>query len=264
MEKEYYINIQWWMVQNLKLTGNELLTYAIVYGFSQDGESKFLGGSKFVSYALGVSRPTAIKALDSLTKKGLIIKSQDKINDVAFNRYKVSLQAIKNLYIPYKESLQGGYKESLQGGYKESLHSNKYKEINNKNNKGIYKQVADLFNETCVSFPKVTALSDKRKKAIHARLATYTVEDFKRCFEMAEQSDFLKGKNNRDWSANFDWIIKDANFAKILDGNYQSRSQKPQQQETPTQEKPKIEDLYDENGNFDVETYNKYYGFGEG
>ena len=43
MEKEYYIHIQWWMAQRLKLSGNELLTYAIVYGFSQDGESAFLG-----------------------------------------------------------------------------------------------------------------------------------------------------------------------------------------------------------------------------
>lgn len=83
-----------------------------------------------------------------------------------------------------------------------------------------YKKVVDLYNETCVSFPKVTALSDRRKKAIHARLNTYSFDDFKKCFEMAEQSDFLKGKNNRDWQANFDWMIKDANMAKILDGNY--------------------------------------------
>ena len=132
MEKEYYIHIQWWMAQRLKLSGNELLTYAIVYGFSQDGESAFLGSSKYVSYALRVSRPTAIKALDSLTSKGLIIKTQEKINDVVFNRYKANLQVIKDFDRPYKESLQGGSKESLQGGYKETLHSNKYKELNNK------------------------------------------------------------------------------------------------------------------------------------
>lgn len=132
MEKEYYIHIQWWMAQRLKLSGNELLTYAIVYGFSQDGESAFLGSSKYVSYALRVSRPTAIKALDSLTSKGLIIKTQEKINDVVFNRYKANLQVIKDFDRPYKESLQWGYKESLQGGYKETLHSNKYKELNNK------------------------------------------------------------------------------------------------------------------------------------
>nr|DAP70405.1 MAG TPA: helix-turn-helix domain protein [Caudoviricetes sp.] len=132
MEKEYYINIQWWMAQRLKLSGNELLTYAIVYGFSQDGESTFLGSSKYVSYALRVSRPTAIKCLDSLTSKGLIIKTQEKINDIVFNRYKANLQIIKNFDRPYKETLQGDSKETLQGGSKETLHSNNYKELNNK------------------------------------------------------------------------------------------------------------------------------------
>ena len=43
---------------------------------------------------------------------------------------------------------------------------------------------------------------------------------FKEVFEKVEASDFLKGKNNRDWVATFDWIIKDSNMAKILDGNY--------------------------------------------
>ena len=67
-----------------------------------------------------------------MTSKGLIIKTQEKINDVVFNRYKANLQVIKDFDRPYKESLQGGSNESLQGGYKETLHSNKYKELNNK------------------------------------------------------------------------------------------------------------------------------------
>lgn len=83
-----------------------------------------------------------------------------------------------------------------------------------------YQLIADLYNETCVSFPKVTTLSEARKKAIKARLNTYTVEDFKKLFEMAEASNFLKGGNARNWTANFDWLLKDANMAKVLDGNY--------------------------------------------
>lgn len=62
------------------------------------------------------------------------------------------------------------------------------------------------------------------KKAIKARLKTYSIDDFKLMFQKAEESDFLKGKNARNWSANFDWMIKDANFAKILDDNYQPKS----------------------------------------
>lgn len=86
-----------------------------------------------------------------------------------------------------------------------------------------YQLIADMYNDTCVSFPKLTKLSDSRKKAIKARLIVYTVDDFKKMFEMAELSDFLKGKNERNWSATFDWLIKDSNMAKVLDGNYQSK-----------------------------------------
>lgn len=87
-----------------------------------------------------------------------------------------------------------------------------------------YQQIADMYNETCVSFPRLTTLSDARKKAIKARLNTYTVEDFQRLFEKAEASSFLKGANDRNWSATFDWLIKDTNMAKVLDGNYDNRT----------------------------------------
>ena len=80
-----------------------------------------------------------------------------------------------------------------------------------------------MYNDTCVSFPKVTQLSDKRKKAIKARLKKYSVDDLKRAFENAEESDFLKGSNSRNWSANFDWIMNDTNLAKVLDGNYANK-----------------------------------------
>lgn len=83
-----------------------------------------------------------------------------------------------------------------------------------------YELIARMYNDTCVSFPRLTTLSDARKKAIKARLNKYSIEDIQRAFTLAEASDFLKGNNGRNWSANFDWIIKDTNIAKILDGNY--------------------------------------------
>lgn len=89
-----------------------------------------------------------------------------------------------------------------------------------------YQQIADLYNEICISFPRLKSLSDSRKKAIKARLNTYSIDDFKSLFEKAEASDFLKGKNDRNWSATFDWLIKDSNMAKVLEGQY---SNKPKQ-----------------------------------
>ena len=87
-----------------------------------------------------------------------------------------------------------------------------------------YELIARMYNDTCVSFPRLTTLSDARKKAIKARLNKYSIEDIGRAFELAESSDFLKGNNGRNWCANFDWIIKDSNIAKILDGNYNNKS----------------------------------------
>ena len=108
---------------------------------------------------------------------------------------------------------------------KKRIDKDKEKKIEKENNasneaEARPQQIVDLFNSICVSFPSVRSLSEARKKAIKARLNTYTVEQFKTMFEMAEASPFLKGQNSRNWQANFDWLIKDGNFAKVLDGNY--------------------------------------------
>lgn len=100
----------------------------------------------------------------------------------------------------------------------------KEQEIESKSKSVDYKAIIDCYNDTCVSFPKVKALSDSRKKSIKARLNTYSIEDIQRVFEKAEASDFLKGGNGRDWQANFDWLMKDSNFAKVLDGNYDNKT----------------------------------------
>ena len=86
-----------------------------------------------------------------------------------------------------------------------------------------YQQIADMFNSLCPSLSAVKSLSDARKKAIKARLKTYSIDDFEEVFKKAESSDFLKGRNNRNWTANFDWLIKDSNMAKVLDGNYDNK-----------------------------------------
>ena len=85
-------------------------------------------------------------------------------------------------------------------------------------------QIADLYNSICVSFPSLRTLSDSRRKAIKARLNTYSIEDFETVFKNAEASSFLKGSNDRNWTATFDWLIKDSNMAKVLEGNYADKA----------------------------------------
>ena len=82
-----YIVIQDWMISDLQLKGNELLTYALIYGFSQDGESEFKGSLKYISEFLGVSKSTAQRNLENLVNRGVIEKRVEEISGVKFNRY---------------------------------------------------------------------------------------------------------------------------------------------------------------------------------
>ncbi len=110
----------------------------------------------------------------------------------------------------------------------DTIHKQKKNETKRNNILPIspYQEIVDMFNGICISYPKIKNISESRKKAIKARLNQYVPDDFRRLFEKAEASSFLKGGNNCNWSANFDWLIKDANMAKVLDGNYDDRASK--------------------------------------
>ena len=118
MNDDNYYQISGWMINKLKLKGIELNVYAIIYGFSQDGESEFKGSLKYLSeFTGGTSKPTLIKALKDLTEKQFIIRREEIINKVKFNRYRANLPLLKKF--------DGGGKETLQGGGKETLPNNK-------------------------------------------------------------------------------------------------------------------------------------------
>ena len=87
------------------------------------------------------------------------------------------------------------------------------------------KPVVEIFHRMCPSFAKVSnPLSNGRKEKIARWLAEMEndVEKLKTVFEKAENSDFLKGVNERDWVATFDWIFE--NWQKILEGKYDNKS----------------------------------------
>ena len=93
------------------------------------------------------------------------------------------------------------------------------KELDKEKESITCQQIVDLYHSTCKSFPSVRSLSDARKKAIKARLKTYSIDDFRTVFENAEASSFLKGLDG-GWKASFDWLIKESNMLKVLEGNY--------------------------------------------
>lgn len=69
-----FIAIQGWMRTKLNLKGNELLIYALIYGFSQDENSRFRGSRKYIADWCGCSLDTVDRSLGSLVDKGLLSK----------------------------------------------------------------------------------------------------------------------------------------------------------------------------------------------
>ena len=69
-----FIAIQGWMRTKLNLKGNELLIYALIYGFSQDGNSSFKGSRRYIADWCGCSLDTVDRSLGSLINKGLLAK----------------------------------------------------------------------------------------------------------------------------------------------------------------------------------------------
>lgn len=74
MQTESYVVLRPFMVEELGLKGSELVAYALIYGFSQDGESWFTGSAQYVADWCGIARRNAINVLQKLTDRGLVEK----------------------------------------------------------------------------------------------------------------------------------------------------------------------------------------------
>lgn len=172
IDDKNFITIQGWMINDLKLSSNELLCYALIYGFSQDEQSVFSGSSSYISSWLNISKVSTFSVLKKLCEKGLIEKIEKTINGVKLCDYK-ALYPIKKL--------NKGSKETLSGGSKETLYHN-IDIYNNKDNIDIYMcENEKNFNEFWTYYPKQRAGSKdkayksylkviKEKRATHEQL----------------------------------------------------------------------------------------------
>lgn len=87
-----------------------------------------------------------------------------------------------------------------------------------------YSKIRELYHRICISYPTIKAIDGNRRKAVAARWRTYkSLDTFEELFRLAESSPFLKGENERNWSADFDWMMKPTNFTKILERKYEER-----------------------------------------
>lgn len=85
---------------------------------------------------------------------------------------------------------------------------------------GLMNWYNSLFRD---KLPAIKSMTETRKKAVKARIAQYGKESIRTVFNLVLQSSFLLGGNDHNWRCDFDWIFKQANYTKILEGNYNGK-----------------------------------------
>lgn len=87
LANENYVCIQGFMVNELNLKGNELIIYAIIYGFSQINNHEYNGSLQYLANWTNSTKYGVMKNLKSLVEKDLIGKKENYINGVKFVAY---------------------------------------------------------------------------------------------------------------------------------------------------------------------------------
>ena len=121
--QDNFITIQGFAVVRLGLSGNELILFSLIHGFSQDGETEFKGSLSYIASALNVTRVNAKKILDRLVEKELIIKREIVEDGVKYCRYKINSGVIEKM---------GGCYQNDNGGVIKTITHNNTSDNNNK------------------------------------------------------------------------------------------------------------------------------------
>ena len=149
-----FVAIQGWMITKLGLKGNTLIVYAIIYGFSQDGQNHFTGSLQYLADWTSTTKPCVYKILRSLMDKGFIRKKDKIINNVKFCEYYVTplrkLKGVNSSERGIKPELTGvltpvnGGVNSSERGIKPELTNN----IDNNINNNIDNNIAEVVEPT--------------------------------------------------------------------------------------------------------------------
>lgn len=197
----------------------------------------------------------------------------DRYKETVYQEEKALLSVKKNsayTLLPNQETpcIQDGYNLDTQNSIgkvsigKNSIYtSSETSEADGEEKMPTYQTFIDLYHELCPSFPRVQKLTEGRKTAIKARWTEYPhIDTFKKVFTSCENNSFMKGNNDRNWMANFDFIFQASSFTKIVEGYYDNLGRPT----TPEKPKPKNAPLegksFDPNDFFKAATNRKYGG----
>ena len=213
VKNENYLVSQGWMITERKLKGNELLIYAIIYGFSQNNQ-QFTGSHRYLADWCNSTRQGIMKNIESLIKKNLLEKKEIFINNEKFCRNRTL-----DINVEY---LQGVNK--VDRGSKQSLHNNKENTIDNNLLDNIdfllfMEKWNELANKCELSIIK--SFTEKRKKKLFELLEKYTQEEILETMFKIKDINFLLGRTDKsNWKISVDDFLKEEKFIKILEGAY--------------------------------------------
>lgn len=95
MKQSYTVVLDWML--DLGLSPVELLCFATIYGFCQDGECAFTGSRAYLARKMGAaSKRTVDGVLSRLIERCLILKSEKSINGIKFCEYRVNFAAVQD------------------------------------------------------------------------------------------------------------------------------------------------------------------------
>lgn len=115
MKRDNYVTGLGWMFNEFGLKGNDAWVFALIYGFTQDGVSKFTGSINYVARTFNLTRKTVIVIMDRLEEKNLIKKIQIVKNNVTYNEFVLgsvisTLGSVENAKGSVKISREGSVK----------------------------------------------------------------------------------------------------------------------------------------------------------
>lgn len=116
-----YITILGWMVTELGLNGSALLIYAIIYGFSQNGDDSYTGSRQYLADWTNTTKRNVTKVLNNLVENGLIFKEEKEKNGVKFCSYKTVSSSS-----PGVNKVHGGGEQSSPNNIEDNTSNNIY------------------------------------------------------------------------------------------------------------------------------------------
>ena len=191
IDRKEYVNIPGWALGDLKLKGNELLVFSIIYRFSGNGQGCFYGTLEYLATWTNSSEARMCKILDSLVKKELIIKGYNE--EKRGPQYIVNLEKISNIIEKNSNNNSENLNESIEKSSNNNIDNNIDNNINSvdessenifikKENTSNAKEILTYFNNVCGTHFK---LIDRNLKHISGRLSEgFTVDDFKKVIDI--------------------------------------------------------------------------------